>query len=140
MHASITVSICKLQLCALKQNNGSIGYRLHKRLSNTMSICTAWMCARSTLIINASGMHAQAKVAISSRLTCLFLRFHYYRSAILWYRWELSREKVVCCGKLTLHWTHMHTQTRAHKHTHTHTHTHNNNNNNTYNNCMPPGL
>ena len=80
-----------------------VGY-VHRRLSNTMSTCTIWTC----LITSSQCMMHAARRALA-KAACfdvLVLEISLESPSIyLVVQMDLSRWKVVRCGKLALHWT-----------------------------------
>ena len=87
MHANNShVIINNNHVCT--QLNWTVGVSyVHRRLSNTMSMCTGWACARET-------HHCQCKQCARPTGSDIYLVV----------QMELSWWKVVHCGQLTLHW------------------------------------
>ena len=78
-----------------------VGY-VHRRHSNTVSMCKIWACTRLTCHHQWCKQHAHAKVTKLWRACS----WGFTRVAIhLVVQMELCRWKVVCFGQLTLRWT-----------------------------------
>ena len=98
MHASISSNQCSQAAPLCSQAEGYV----HRRFSNTMSMCTIWACARLTCHRQGSKPNAWAKGV--KLLTVLFSRFH-WGHCLSCGKMELLKRKVVCCGQLILYST-----------------------------------
>ena len=102
MHKKVTASSKSMQpSCSFVYSSRTVeaGY-VHRRLrlSNTMSTYTIWACGNTS----SSMMQATHPGQGCKALTHLFSRFFTIRLVV---QIELSRQKVVHCGQLTLCWT-----------------------------------
>ena len=100
MQVMVAINAAKQQLCVLKQNSRSISYMyVHRRLSNTMSMCTIWACTRvntSSSVMHCLDYHAVAKPGLLRLLSFDALVFKISQGSLpvlLLYRWTFQGEK-----------------------------------------------
>ena len=79
---------------------------VHRRLSNTMSTCTIMGVCTCQIRVITTHVHTARRARAKAAMLWRACSQDFTRVAVyLVVQMDLSRWKVVCCGKLTLHWT-----------------------------------